>query len=1492
MRNVVWWLRAIGMGIAMWALLTTGHTQSIDGNCMQFNPNGNMHCDFSRPELSDWVYATGYGATASTEQQSAQNTIDFLYPDRSNMCSFNYSLGASKVEIRDSFIDSNAPIRTSRDLEISWTVRSADGSCTGGIGSGGATIWGVRVADCKPGWMSNWDAARAVSFCAIYASPNPPSPPICRAGPSSGSSQPDGAQVANPIIPATGDKVQMEVDYAGFGPAALSFTRIYRSLWVNGKAQIHAPSGLGKGWSHNHLTRLQQFGTTINLVTVTTGEGYVRHFNKATSSNAWAATNSADRLTRTSTGWIYRRAEDDAILTFNAAGRLVTDMARNGWATGYTYNNAGQLASISNSFGRSLTLTYDGAGRLATVADGGGRVIGYAYDGSGRLVGVSYPDGNTRGYIYENATFASALTGIVDEGGARYATYTYGADGDATVSEHAGVERYEISRSSDSAVVKDPLGTQRTYGYARTYGQLVVTSGSLPSAMGNDDANARLQDANGLVTNEYDFKWMRLTITWDTARRLPLTVTRAVGTPEAQTVTTQWHATFALPVLVTEAGRSVAYTYDAQGNTLSEAITDTLVNPNTTKTRSWTYNPQGLVATETASNGGVTSYTYDTSGNVLSATRPLGHVTTTSYDSANRVLTQTAPNGLVTTYTWDARDRLLTQTVGGQQTTTLTYNPTGTLATLALPTGLVLSYSYDAAHRLTGWTNNRGESASFTLDAMGNRTAEQIKNSAGNVAWAAAKSVNAINRVASASQGQGAAAQSSSFGYDANGERTQSTNGLNQSTRLGLDGLRRVSTVTDPANASATLSYNALDAVTAAKDFKGVTTSYGRDAKGNATVESSADAGQHVSAYDSLGLPQTVVDALGQSTTVTHDLLGRPTQLSFVDGKTTTLSYGTSGVGKGYLTSLADRSGSTVYTRDAFGRIAIKKQTLASGAVQQVLYTHRASGLADSVSYPGGALLQYVYDTTGRLTGMNWNAQPLITDISWNPLGQPLGWKWAFGNTSATPLTASRSYDTAGRMTATEFSSYQYDAAGRITGLTQSLYQPADTVNTNSTVSSANTSWTVGYDAVGRITAFNVVTPASPANTAGFSYDANGNRQTSARVLGSQTTARTYALPTGGNRASGFSQTVGSTTSSVSYGYNANGDLVSDGLNAFSHNAEGRLSNATVGHSDSSPTTRYAHNALGQRVFKTAPLFPVLGTMGTDLDAFFAKGWTPATTTAELTGTTYTYDEDGTLIAESSSNPSAPGITLYIALPTASGPMPIAAVINGAHYAVSSDHLNTPRRLMSESGQVMWQWAYSAFGETAPTTAAKRFAGPDTIPTTGMTTAMPVTFNLRYPGQYADSESGLFYNYFRSYNATTGRYSQPDPIGRDGGWNRFGYVEGNPLSFTDALGLQSDRRPRRPNMPNWLQPPQQPNGSCATAECAAGLLPTIKENPTACEMQCGIGSNDASGRALACAAISQMGKLAGLPGIPVTLACKAIDKHACVKSCEEKRQCN
>jgi RHS repeat-associated protein len=90
----------------------------------------------------------------------------------------------------------------------------------------------------------------------------------------------------------------------------------------------------------------------------------------------------------------------------------------------------------------------------------------------------------------------------------------------------------------------------------------------------------------------------------------------------------------------------------------------------------------------------------------------------------------------------------------------------------------------------------------------------------------------------------------------------------------------------------------------------------------------------------------------------------------------------------------------------------------------------------------------------------------------------------------------------------------------------------------------------------------------------------------------------------------------------------------------------------------------------------------------------------------------------------------------------------------------------------------MWRWDADAFGTASPN---QNPAGLGTL-----------IYNLRFPGQYYQTETGLNYNYRRDFDPSTGRYVESDPIGLIGGsWSTYAYVGGNPVSNFDSTGLSA-----------------------------------------------------------------------------------------------------
>jgi RHS repeat-associated protein len=107
------------------------------------------------------------------------------------------------------------------------------------------------------------------------------------------------------------------------------------------------------------------------------------------------------------------------------------------------------------------------------------------------------------------------------------------------------------------------------------------------------------------------------------------------------------------------------------------------------------------------------------------------------------------------------------------------------------------------------------------------------------------------------------------------------------------------------------------------------------------------------------------------------------------------------------------------------------------------------------------------------------------------------------------------------------------------------------------------------------------------------------------------------------------------------------------------------------------------------------------------------------------------------------------------------------------YYFYHNDHLGTPQKMTGVNGAVVWSAKYSSFGKSE--------IDPNST----------ISNNLRFPGQYEDAESGLYYNYHRYYDLSTGRYLKVDPIGLTGGYNLYDYSIDNPIVNADPFGLSS-----------------------------------------------------------------------------------------------------
>ena len=386
------------------------------------------------------------------------------------------------------------------------------------------------------------------------------------------------------------------------------------------------------------------------------------------------------------------------------------------------------------------------------------------------------------------------------------------------------------------------------------------------------------------------------------------------------------------------------------------------------------------------------------------------------------------------------------------------------------------------------------------------------------------------------------------------------------------------------------------------------------------------------------------------------------------------------------------------------------------------------------LTLPSGRMVEYTRDNVRRVRGIstavNGQKQAIVSEISYRADGMRTGYLYGNG------LSGQRVYDRQGRL-------LRQDLGVRSAGTWSSKsWERHYQYDKNSNLvrrgpSPDESERNYGYDALDRLEDERKAGP--PEERQIYEYDLNGNR-----LREREKQEIEHFLEKGSNRLLATEELLRT----------GEGEVEESSTSwRYEYNNAGRLKAV---YQEGVKVSTYLYGADGLRRKKT--VYETDGsTVAKEIHYHYVSGLLVSETTA--TGTLlrdYLWNPDGSPLAQIEGG--TPGNSqerlLYL----------------------HTDHLLTPRRATNTAGTSVWSWESSAFGKESPK------QDPD-----GDGTLTVV--QLRYPGQYHDTETGLYYNWNRYYDPSTGRYIQSDPIGLRDGLNTYAYVGGNPLIYTDPPGL-------------------------------------------------------------------------------------------------------
>ncbi|MFH8980746.1 DUF6531 domain-containing protein [Streptomyces varsoviensis] len=816
-------------------------------------------------------------------------------------------------------------------------------------------------------------------------------------------------------------------------------------------------------------------------------------------------------------------------------------------------------------------------------------------------------------------------------------------------------------------------------------------------------------------------------------------------------------------------GTSFAYIYDGRGRVVRTDGSDGVFNgsfayDDAARTTTYTdslghrttcrYNADGQVIAETDPLGHVTLTEWDARGeNPLSTTDPLGRTTRYAYDEAGNLTELTLPDGAAARATYNDLCRPLEVVEPGGAVWRHAYDERGNVLATTDPTGAQTHYAHDSAGHLASVTDALGHTRTATCDAAGlpvavtdalGHTTTVRRDAFGRVV----ESVDPLGhtiRMAWTTESKPSRREHpdgthETWTWDGEGNLLTHTDAAGNTTRRTSTHFDVPATRTDPDGTRYAFAYDTELRLTEVTNPQGLTWSYTYDEAGRLASETDFNGRTLTYEHDAAGGLISRTNGAGETLRFERDVLGRVVgQRTGADAdadEITTYAYDAAGG----LAGATNADAALTIERDALGRPVL--ETVNGRATR---YEYDALGRRTRRVTPSGLTSEWTYDAEGRPTELHSEAGSLT--FAYDAAGRELERSLAGG------ASLTQTWDKNDRLTTQSI--HTPEAAGLLQHRTYA-YRPDGHLTEIRELTSGTRRFDL--DPMGRVTGVN-----AHGWTERYAYDGAGNL----------TRAEAPAHESPGDRE--FTGTLIRRAGRTRYEHDAQGRLIRKTrklLNGqvrtwtYRWNAEDRLTDAVTPEGD---TWHYTYDPLGRRISKQR-----LGEDGT-VAAETTFTWDESRLAEQLSptgrATTWDYAPDTHRpLTQTDHRPLTrePGESLITKYATLSDPS------ETTHFhAIITDPAGTPLELITPSAEVAWQHRTTLWGSRFPS------------PTDTNTADCP----LRFPGQYADPETGLHYNYFRHYDPETARYISPDPLGLEPAPNHHRYVL-NPLTLSDALGLK------------------------------------------------------------------------------------------------------